>query len=135
MAKLRTNVRMIEQIRILIDQGHSIRHIAKTLKMSRKTIRKFLKSNFNVNDDEAPTPTLTDPRWIELTSAEFVASSVSGQTQPVLISSPGPTSTAAVHAEWVARMDWEKLRHEVCVRGTTVKQLHQEYAPELHYTT
>jgi hypothetical protein len=41
MAKERTSVRMQAQIKILSDQGHSIRSIARILRLSRKTVRKF----------------------------------------------------------------------------------------------
>ena len=42
MAKERTSVRMQAQIRILSDQGHSIRSIARILRLSRRTVRNFL---------------------------------------------------------------------------------------------
>ena len=44
MAKERTSVRMQAQIRTLYEQGYSIRRIARILKLSRKTVRKFLES-------------------------------------------------------------------------------------------
>lgn len=43
MAKERTSVRMQEQIRELSKQGASIHKIAQSLKVSRKTVRKFLR--------------------------------------------------------------------------------------------
>jgi len=42
MAKERTSVRMQAQIRLMLDQGHSIRSIARVLRLSRKTVRKYL---------------------------------------------------------------------------------------------
>ena len=42
MAKERTGVRMQAQIRILSEQGHSIRSIARILRLSRKTVRQVL---------------------------------------------------------------------------------------------
>ena len=42
MAKERTSVRMQTQIKILSEQGHSIRSIARILRLSRRTVRKFL---------------------------------------------------------------------------------------------
>ena len=44
MAKERTSVRMQAQIKILSEQGHSIRSIARILRLSRRTVRKFLES-------------------------------------------------------------------------------------------
>lgn len=45
MAKERTSVRMQEQIKVLSGQGVSIRKIAEILKISRKTVRKFLEGS------------------------------------------------------------------------------------------
>jgi hypothetical protein len=42
MAKERTTVRMQAQIKILSEQGHSIRSIARILRLLRRTVRKFL---------------------------------------------------------------------------------------------
>jgi transposase len=42
MAKERTSVRMQTQIKIMSAQGHSIRSIARVLKLSRRTVRKYL---------------------------------------------------------------------------------------------
>jgi hypothetical protein len=42
MAKERTSVRMEAQIKTLSEQGHSIRSIARILRLSRRTVRKFL---------------------------------------------------------------------------------------------
>ena len=42
MAKERTSVRMQAQIKVLSEQGHSIRRIARILRLSRRTVRKFL---------------------------------------------------------------------------------------------
>src|SRR2546429_4648379 len=42
MAKERTSVRMQAQIKIMSEQGHSIRSIARVLKLSRRTVRRHL---------------------------------------------------------------------------------------------
>ena len=42
MAKERTSVRMQAQIKLMSEQGHSIRSIARVLKLSRRTVRKYL---------------------------------------------------------------------------------------------
>ena len=42
MAKERTSVRMQAQIKLMSVQGYSIRAIARTLKIARKTVRKIL---------------------------------------------------------------------------------------------
>jgi len=42
MAKERTSVRMQDQIKVLFERGVSIRKIAESLKVSRKTVRKFV---------------------------------------------------------------------------------------------
>ena len=44
MAKGRTSVRMQAQIRRMAEQGYSIRSIAQALKISRKTVRKYLET-------------------------------------------------------------------------------------------
>jgi predicted transcriptional regulator len=87
MAKERTSVRMQAQIKALSEQGHSIRRIARILRLSRKTVRKFL--------EPAAQPPRESGGWIE----------------PV---------------------DWEYVRQEVYGKGTTVKQIQREVAPEVH---
>ena len=87
MAKERTSVRMQAQIRALFEQGYSVRAMARVLRVSRKTIRKFLESSPSV---------------------------------------PGP-------APWVRAIDWEYVQREVYGRGTTIKQVHREVAPEVPY--
>jgi transposase len=42
MAKERTSVRMQTQIKVMSEQGHSIRSIARVLRLSRRTVRKYL---------------------------------------------------------------------------------------------
>jgi Homeodomain-like domain len=42
MAKERTSVRMQAQIKLMSEQGHSIRSIARVLRLSRRTVRKYL---------------------------------------------------------------------------------------------
>lgn len=89
MAKERTSVRMQAQIKILSEQGYSIRAIARILKLSRKTVRKFL-----------GIPAATEA------------------TEPV---------------DWIDGVDWEYVRQEIYGKGTTIKQIHQEVAPEVTY--
>jgi len=55
MAKERTTVRMQAQIETLSEQGYSIRAIARILKLSRKTVRKFL---------AIPAATRSPSRWV-----------------------------------------------------------------------
>jgi transposase len=88
MAKERTSVRMQAQIKIMSEQGHSIRRIARVLKLSRRTVRKYLES--------APQP-------------------------------PGE------NGGWEEKIDWEYVRQEVYGKGTTVRQIGQEVAPEIAY--
>lgn len=89
MAKERTSVRMQAQIKTLSEQGYSIRAIARILKLSRKTVRKFL---------ESPT-----------------------------------AAEEAPAGSWVLSVDWEYARREVYGKGTTIKQIHAEVAPEVTY--
>jgi len=42
MAKERTSVRMQTQINLMSEPGHSIRSIARVLRLSRRTVRKYL---------------------------------------------------------------------------------------------
>ncbi len=88
MAKERTSVRMQAQIRILSDQGHSIHSIARILRLSRKTVRKFL--------EPLPQPAVEGGGWME-------------------------------------SVDWEYVRQEVYGKGTTVKQIQREVAPDIAY--
>jgi transposase len=88
MAKERTSVRMQAQIKTLSEQGHSIRRIARILRLSRRTVRKFLE----------PT------------------------AQP-----------AGEGGGWVETVDWDYVHQEVYGKGTTVKQIGREVAPEIAY--
>lgn len=88
MAKERTSVRMQTQIKTLSEQGHSIRRIARVLRLSRRTVRKFL--------EPAPQP---------------------------------PNESGG----WAETVDWEYVRQEVYGKGTTVKQIQREVAPEIAY--
>jgi transposase len=87
MAKERTSVRMQAQIKIMSEQGHSIRSIARVLKLSRRTVRRYL---------EPPLPLIESGAWEE-------------------------------------KIDWDYVRREVYGKGSTVKQIGQEVAPELPY--
>jgi len=44
MTRERTSVRMQTQIKTMSEQGHSLRSIARVLKLSRRTVRKYLES-------------------------------------------------------------------------------------------
>lgn len=88
MAKERTSVRMQAQIKIMSEQGHSIRSIARVLKLSRRTVRKYL--------------------------------------QPTALP---PTESGS----WEEAIDWDSVRQEVYGKGTPVKQIGQEVAPEIAY--
>lgn len=88
MAKERTSVRMQAQIKTLSEQGHSIRSIARILRLSRRTVRKFL--------EPASEP-------------------------------------AAEGGSWMETVDWEYVRQEVYGKGTTVKQIQREVAPDIGY--
>ncbi len=88
MAKERTSVRMQAQIKILSEQGHSIRSIARILRLSRRTVRKFL--------------------------------------EPV-------APPATVSGGWMEMVDWDYVRQEVYGKGTTVKQIQREVAPDIGY--
>jgi transposase len=79
---------MQAQIKTLSEQGHSIRRIARILRLSRRTVRKFLE----------PT-----------------------------------TEPAGESGGWVQTVDWEYVRQEVYGKGTTVKQIGREVAPEIAY--
>jgi transposase len=88
MAKERTSVRMQAQIKMMSEQGYSIRGIAGALKLSRKTVRRIL----------------------GMAAAE--------SSEP---------------ANWIEALDWDYIGQEVYGKGTTVKQIGQEVAPELSY--
>ena len=88
MAKERTSVRMQAQIKIMSEQGLSIRSIARVLKLSRRTVRRYLEPA---------------PQW--------------------------PSENGG----WEEKIDWDYVRQEVYGKGTTVKQIGQEVAPEIAY--
>lgn len=88
MAKERTSVRMQAQIKTLSQQGHSIRSIARVLRLSRRTVRKYL--------------------------------------EPA-------TQSESQTGGWVETVDWEYVGQEVYGKGTTVKQIQREVAPEIPY--
>ncbi len=88
MAKERTSVRMQTQIRIMSEQGHSIRTIARVLKLSCRTVRKYLE----------PAP--------------LAAEKTGG---------------------WEDQIDWDYVRQEVNGKGTTIKQIGREVAPQVEY--
>ena len=88
MAKERTSVRMQTQIKQMSEQGHSIRTIARVLRLSRRTVRKYL--------------------------------------EPALVA-------AEKAGGWQEQIDWEHVREEVNGRGTTIKQIGREVAPQIEY--
>lgn len=88
MAKERTSVRMQTQIKIMSEQGHSIRTIARVLKLSRRTVRKYLEP------------------------ASLTAQKTGG---------------------WEDEVDWDYVRQEVNGKGTTIKQIGREVAPQIEY--
>jgi hypothetical protein len=88
MAKERTSVGMQTQIKQMSEQGHSIRTIARVLKLSRRTVRKYLE--------------------------------------------PGPMAAERTGG-WEDQIDWEHVREEVNGRGTTIKQIGREVAPQIEY--
>jgi len=89
MAKERTSVRMQTQIKIMSEQGHSIRTIARVLRLSRRTVRKYLE--------------------------------------------PAAAEPTGGGGGWEETVDWEHVRQEVNGKGTTVKQIGREVAPEIEY--
>jgi hypothetical protein len=96
MAKERTSGRMQAQNKTLSEQGHSIRRIAQVLRLSRRTVRKYLESTA-----EPPVCALADR----------------------------PSETGG----WTETVNWDYVRQEVYGKGTTVKQIQREVAPEIGY--
>jgi len=71
MAKERTSVRMQAQIKIMSEQGHSIRRIARVLKLSRRTVRKYL--------EPAPQQPSESGGWEETIDWDYVRQEVYGK--------------------------------------------------------
>lgn len=71
----------------VLAQGHSIRSIARVLRLSRRTVRKYLEPVVQLPSENSG--------WEEI--------------------------------------DWDYVRQEVYGKGTTVKQIGQEVAPEIAY--
>ena len=61
MAKERTSVRMQAQIKLMSEQGYSIRAIARTLKIARKTVRRIL--GITVAESSEPAPWIGAVDW------------------------------------------------------------------------
>jgi len=53
MAEERTSVRMQTQIKVISEQGHSIRTIARVLTLSRRTVRKYFRTGAVVAGEPA----------------------------------------------------------------------------------
>ncbi len=71
MAKERTSVRMQAQVKLMSEQGYSIRAIARTLKIARKTVRKIL--GITVAESSEPAP------WIGTVDWEYVRREIYGK--------------------------------------------------------
>ena len=71
MAKERTSVRMQAQIKIMSEQGHSIRSIARVLRLSRRTVRKYL--------EPAPQPPTESGGWEEIIDWDYLRQEVYGK--------------------------------------------------------
>ena len=71
MAKERTSVRMQAQIKIMSAQGHSIRSIARVLRLSRRTVRKYL--------ERAAQPPIENSGWEEKIDWDYVRQEVYGK--------------------------------------------------------
>ena len=71
MAKERTSVRMQAQIKLLSEQGYSIRAIARALRISRRTVRRFL--------DHSTTEPAEPPAWVGVVDWEYVRQEVYGK--------------------------------------------------------
>jgi hypothetical protein len=71
MAKERTSVRMQAQIKALSEQGHLIRRIARILRLSRRTVRKFL--------EPVSQPLSESGGWVETVDWEYVCQEVYGK--------------------------------------------------------
>ena len=71
MAKERTSVRMQAQVKLMSEQGYSIRAIARTLKIARKTVRKIL--GIAVAEATEPEP------WIGAVNWDYVRQEVYGK--------------------------------------------------------
>jgi transposase len=75
MAKERTSVRMQAQIKLMSEQGHSIRRIARVLRLSRRTVRKYL--------ERAPPPATESGGWEEKIDWDYVRQEVYGKDATV----------------------------------------------------
>lgn len=76
MAKERTSVRMQAQIKMMKDQGCSIRAIAKALGVSRKTVRKFFGETDPPKD---PSPPAAETHWAMRVNWDQVRGEVYGK--------------------------------------------------------
>lgn len=103
MAQERKSTPMQTQIKTLSQQGVSIRNIARSLGLSRQTVRKYMTTEDGNNSSDGST-----------TSEAAIA--------------PSNAPTA-----WHTAVDWEAVRGEMTRKGCTVKQVHIERAPDVSY--
>jgi len=89
MARRRLSTNMKQQVFKLREQGYTIRAIARSLRLSRNTVRRLLR--------EQVAPQTTEQAQLDI--------------------------------------PWDTLKREHFTKGASIKQLHSEYAPQMHYTT
>ncbi len=115
MAKERTSVRMQAQIKILSEQGHSIRSIARVLRISRRTVRKFL--------EPTPEPPRESGGWVETVDWDYVRQQVYGTGTTVKQIQREVAPEIAYVKFW--RQFREKLCHQASPDQVTIRLHHK----------
>jgi len=115
MAKERTSVRMQTQIKTMSEQGHSIRTIARVLKLSRRTVHKYLEA--------VAEPARQSGGWEEKVDWEYVRQEVGGKG----------TTVKQIGREVAAEIEyvkfWRAFRERVGPQGDQVTiRLHHKPA-------
>ncbi len=111
------------QIQSLCERGYSIRAIAKALKMSRKTVRKFM-------DKPKQDPSLVAVEVIDSTKSGCLEIDKTHEVEP----SNSNEAQAILLPKWLSLSDFEWVVAER-KKGITFKTLHDELKPSVTYWT
>lgn len=108
---------MQEQVRRLLEEGHSIRNVARALGVSRQTVRKFGREAPQPVDDQGePVDT---PRDARVTAHPVWARCIDWQAVRAAVSA-GAT-IKQLHAEWSPEVSYTRFRRMLHTRTVPVK--------------
>ncbi len=115
MAKERTSVRMQTQIKVMSAQGHSLRSIARVLRLSRRTVRKYLEPD--------PQPPSENGGWEDKIDWDYVRHEVYGKGTTVKQIGREVASEIAYVKFW--RVFREQAGHKASPQQVTIRLHHK----------